>query len=279
MNKRLKKYLPILIRKQLNLLFFFSRKKALKKAFNLSCTPGKGKILPEQEYFLEEAEDETIIINDLEIQTYRWSGTGETVLLVHGWESNTYRWNRLIKKLQKAQYNVIAFDAPAHGNSSGKIFNIPLHADCLEKIVKLYRPNHIIGHSVGGMTTIFYQHKFQNKELEKLVILAPPSELSAIMDTYKKTLGLSDRFMTALDQFHYEKFGYHFNDFSMAEFVKKINTTGLLIHDWHDDIAPYTAAEAINKAWKNATFITTENYGHSLFFDEVDNMIVDFLKD
>ncbi|KAA1247170.1 alpha/beta hydrolase [Aquimarina sp. RZ0] len=279
MKKIVKKYAPIIVGKRLQFLFFFNKKKALHKAYILFSTPLKGKVLPDQEYFLEEAEDEVILIKDNHIQTYRWANMGETVLMVHGWDSNTHRWKTLIQKLHQLNYNIIAFDAPAQGNSTGKTLTVPLYAECLQKMVELYRPNHIIGHSVGGMTTIFHQHTYPNIEIEKLVVLAPPTELATIMEGYQETLKLPDRFMKALSQYFKDKFGFYFEEFSMAEFAKSIHQPGLLIHDKYDTIAPYEGAEVISSHWKDIKFITTENFGHSLFFDEVDDMIIDFLKD
>ncbi len=279
MREKFQKYLPLIIGKQLQFLFFFSRKKALAKAYILFCTPRKGRILPEQEYFLEEAEDEIILIDDAQIQTYRWPNMGETILMVHGWESNTHRWRTLIQKLHEKNFNVVAFDAPAHGNSSGKILNVPLYTKCLQKIVELYRPNHILGHSVGGTATIFHQYTYPNQEIEKLIILAPPSELSRIMKGYQEILKLSPKFMNALNQHFKDKHGFYFEEFSAALFAKKLTKKGLLIHDKHDDVAPHTEAEDISKNWNDVQFITTEDFGHSLFFDEVDDMILDFLKD
>lgn len=279
MKEKFEKYLPVLIGRYFRFLFFFFPKKAVNRAYILFCTPRKGKTLPEQEDFLEEAADEIILVNDLEIQTYRWGNMGETILMIHGWESNTHRWKRIINKLHKKGYNVIAFDAPAHGNSSGKILNVPLYTQCLQKVIELYRPNHILGHSVGGMTTIYHQSIYPNQEIEKLIILAPPSELSRIMKGYQRILKLSPKFMEALDQFFKEKHGFYFKEFSASDFAKKLSHNGLLIHDKYDDIAPYQEAEAIGKNWSNANFITTENYGHSLFFEEVDAMIINFLAD
>ncbi|WP_378183221.1 alpha/beta hydrolase [Aquimarina sp. SS2-1] len=279
MKETLKKYIPMLIGKQLLFLFFFNKKKALHKAFILFSTPLKGKVLPDQEYFLEEAEDEVISVNGSYLQTYRWANMGETILMVHGWESNSHRWKTLIEKLHQQNYNIIAFDAPGHGNSSGKRFNVPFYTECLQKMVELYRPNYIIGHSVGGMTTIFHQYKFPNPEIAKLVVLAPPTELEVIMKNYQNTLKLSDKFMKALSQYFKDKFGFHFEEFSVAEFAKNLNHSGLLIHDKYDDIAPYSGAQKIQKNWSNVKFITTEDFGHSLFFDEVDDMIIEFLKE
>ncbi|MHA7059968.1 alpha/beta hydrolase [Aquimarina sp. M1] len=279
MKETLTKYLPILIGKRLTLLFFFHKKKALHKAFILFSTPLKGRVLLDQEYFLEEAEDEVVTVNESYLQTYRWANMGETVLMVHGWESNSHRWKTFIEKLHQQNYNVIAFDAPAHGNSSGKTFNVPLYTECLQKMVELYRPNYIVGHSVGGMTTIFHQFKFPNPEIQKLVVLAPPTELSVIMKDYQNTLKLSNKFMSALSQYFKDTFGFHFEEFSVAEFAKNLTHQGLLIHDKYDDIAPFSGAEKIHKNWSKAKFIATENFGHSLFFDEVDDMIIHFLKE
>ncbi|WP_148783507.1 alpha/beta hydrolase [Aquimarina intermedia] len=278
MNNKIKEYMPILIGKQLKLLFKIAPTRALQKAFLLFCTPRKGQVTPDQMDFLDAAEDEVVAVDDLLLQTYRWKGSEETILLVHGWESNTHRWKGLIQVLQKHKYNIIAFDAPAHGYSSGNILNVPLYAECLKKVADLYRPNHIIGHSVGGMCTAFYQHTYQNPELDKLILLAPPSELSIIMNGYQKTLQLTDAFMNALDSYFKAQFGYSFEEFSIAKFSQKIKNSGLLIHDKYDDIAPYAAATAIDANWTNGTLMTTENYGHSLFYNEVDERIVDFLN-
>lgn len=279
MKKSKKQRIQHLVGGYLKFLFFFRPKRALQKAYNLFCTPRKGKIQPEQEDFLDQADDEVVVVDDIELQTYRWSNTGEVVLLVHGWESNSYRWRFLIKKLQKEGYSVIAFDAPAHGYSTGKILNIPVYTKCLRKIINLYRPNHIIGHSVGAMSMIYHQYMHPNKELVKLVALAPPGELTKIMRNYKKTLNLSNKFMKALDYFFQDKHGFRFKEFSMASFVKEIDQKGLLIHDKYDEIVSYDEALKIKDNWKDIRFETTEKLGHSLIDDKVDNMIIDFLKD
>ena len=278
MREKFKKYAPLLIGKYLQLLFFFSPKKALHKAYVLFCTPRKGKVLPEQEDFLDEAEDAVIAVEDIYVQSYRWANMGETILVVHGWESNTHRWKRIIQKLHQQGYNVVAFDAPAHGYSSGKILSVPFYTQCLQKMVELYRPDHIMGHSVGGMTTLYHQYIYPDQEINKLIILAPPSDLERIMGQFQGILRLSSKFMKALDDFFKNKYGFYFEEFSVSKFATSINKKGLLIHDKHDDIAPYNEAVAISQSWKGSQFITTENYGHSLFYEEVDDMIITFLK-
>ncbi|RZS91925.1 alpha/beta fold hydrolase [Aquimarina brevivitae] len=278
MRQTLKKYAPILLGKKLSAQFLIAPKKAIYKAFLLFSTPQKGRVTLEQSYFLEDAEDEVIPVKEVFVQTYRWPGNRETILLIHGWESNSHRWKALVEKLQQQNYTVIAFDAPAHGNSSGKILNVPLYAEALQKIIQLYRPNYTIAHSVGGMASIFNSFLYKNPEIEKKVILAPPAELSEIMANYQQMLRFSDKFLQRLNSFFKEQFGYHFEEFSMPTFAKEISTPALLIHDKFDDITPHQGTQKIHQNWENSKLVLTENFGHSLFFDEVDDMILDFLK-
>ena len=100
-------------------------------------------------------------------ETYNWDGEKETVLLLHGWESNSFRWRNLIGHLKREGYRVLAFDAPAHGHSSGSLFNVIRYTECTQTIVSRYNPDYIIGHSVGGMTAVYHQYRFPGNSLKK----------------------------------------------------------------------------------------------------------------
>lgn len=278
MKKIVNKYLPLAYGKYFNTLALFSKEKAAKKAFTLFCTPRKGKVLEHQKEFLENAKSSIIKVDDLELQTYHWKGDKETILLMHGWESNVFRWRNLVDHLKKENYNIIAFDAPAHGYSTGKILNVPIYSICAKKIIATYNPNYIIGHSVGGMTTMYNQYKNPDNSIEKMVSLGAPSELSEIMGHYQGLLKFNDTVMSSLDTFFEKTFNFHIDEFSVSKYAKNFTTKGLLIHDKLDLIAPYSAAERIHKNWSNSTLITTEGLGHSLHQEDVNHQIIDFLK-
>ena len=86
----------------LNLYALINPEKAAEKAFSIFSKVRKGKVLPHQKAYLERAKDKKIPLANNTIQTYRWSGEKETILLIHGWESNAWRWHKLIEKLQVA---------------------------------------------------------------------------------------------------------------------------------------------------------------------------------
>ncbi len=234
--------------------------------------------MPHQKEYLNGAKKERLRIAEHDIQTYRWPGAGDTVLLVHGWESNSFRWRNLIAKLKVADFHIIAFDAPGHGYSSGKKLHVPLYAEILRLIIKEFRPKHLVGHSVGGMTALYNEYYHPDPHIEKIVTVASPSEFYGIMDHFQNLLQFNGRVMQALDDYLFARFGFRIEEVSTSEFVRSNEKKGLLFHDRWDKITPYLASQRVSANWKGSRLISTEGLGHSMHQDEVNDVIVDFLK-
>jgi len=278
MTKILNRILPKIYGSYFNILALFSKEKAGKKAFELFCTPRKGKILPHQKGFLDSAKSEIIEADGVHFQAYHWPGVKDTVLLLHGWESNSFRWRNLIAFLKREEFDIIAVDAPAHGYSSSKIFNAPLYVKGIQPVVEKHKPRHIIAHSIGGMTALYFHHKYPDTGVEKIVTLGSPSEFSIISKSYKELLGLNKKVMVAMDTLFFSLFGFHMNDFSTVKFAEYFSTEGLLIHDELDKITPVSGSEKLHAGWKNSTLIKTKGLGHSLHQKKVSEKVIDFLK-
>jgi pimeloyl-ACP methyl ester carboxylesterase len=276
-KKIVNKYLPKIIGLRLSSLYLVNPDKALLKAYELFSSPRKGKVRPEQEVFLNKAKSTAIEHDSKTIQTYHWKGSGKTVILIHGWDSNTHRWKDLIEDLQKKDFNIVAFDAPAHGYSEGKLLNVLIYSKCLDQLLSLYQPEIVIGHSVGAMTVVYNQYLKHSIHVEKLVLLGAPSEMSEIMSDYKRVLNLNVKFMSSLEAFFKEKFSYTFSEFSIAEFAKGVQKDTLIIHDRYDKVAPVEAAKSIHKNLKDSILKITEGAGHSLNKSEIRDDILKFL--
>lgn len=279
MKKVITKFLPFAYGAYFNSLVHFAPEKVAKKAFDVFSTVRKGKVSAAQAPFLDIAKDKVHHVADYQIQAYHWIGNGPTVVLVHGWESNVWRWHKLIAKLQQADFNIIAFDAPAHGYSSGKLFHVPLYAEVLEKIIQYYRPQHLVGHSVGGMTALFHEYYYPGAAIDKIVTIGAPSEFHEIMAQYQAILGLNAKVMQAMDNHLFSRFGFHIREVSSARYVKTNTKKGVLFHDRSDNIAPYHASESVNAAWKGSRLFSTDGLGHSMHQDEVNDQLIAFLKE
>ena len=152
----------------INLISFVFPEKATQIAHGYFSEPRKGKLTKEKlPKTLQSAYSETIVHKDEIIQTYIWKGNETVILLIHGWESNSSRWKKMLPYLKKSGSTIIAIDGPAQGLSSGKEFTVTKYAEFIDIAAKKFKPNYIIGHSIGGKTSLYYQYKYQNPEYSK----------------------------------------------------------------------------------------------------------------
>lgn len=260
-----------------NLLSYVSKSYAANKALYLFTKPRKGRITEAQSDFLHTAFQEELAFEKYPVMAYRWLGKGQTILLVHGWESNAARWKPLILQLKEKGFNVIALDAPAHGNSGSRTFNALLYSEFIHVVASRFNPDIIIGHSVGGMASVFFQHKYQFKTIQKIILLGAPSEFTGVIKRYTDMLGYNQRITSKLEATIIERFGNHPESFSTAKYLETIDTKGLIIHDEDDKIIPYDDALLIKNSFKNSKLITTKGLGHSLNHESVTTHIHEFI--
>lgn len=260
-----------------NLLSYLSNDYAANKALKLFTTPRKGRVKEKQADFLGTAFKEELTYNKLPIMTYRWLGNKDTILLVHGWESNAARWKKLIKKLHASGYSVVALDAPAHGRSGGNQFNAILYAEFIAVVAKRFSPKIVIGHSVGGMSTVFFQQKYQFNTIEKLVLLGSPSEFTDVIARYTTMLGYNQRITQRIYSIVIERYGKSADEFSTSKSITELNQKSLIIHDQEDKIIPYSDAVRIHEYAKQGQLITTTGFGHSLNNETISSYIENFI--
>jgi pimeloyl-ACP methyl ester carboxylesterase len=277
-RKIIQSFLPKLIGLRLMALYKIKPGKAIHKAFKLFCTPRAGFVKANQKNFLNANKSELLAFKKIKIQTYHWKGKGPKVLLLHGWDSHSFRWKDMVNHLKIKNYDITAFDAPAHGYSEGNLLNVPIYNEVLNMMLEKYQPEILIGHSMGGMTAVFNQHEIPNTNINKMILLGAPSDLKRIMDGFQKILGLSNKFMKVTENYFKERYGYNFAEFSTQEFAKDLKIDTLIIHDKYDKIVPYNEAEHIHKSLKFSELMITEGAGHSLHQVKIYKRVLNFLE-
>ncbi|WP_369999630.1 alpha/beta fold hydrolase [Winogradskyella sp.] len=267
------------IGKALNATSLISSKYATKKAIHLFATPRKGRYTEDQKKVIASALFEEFTYDGMDIATYRWHGKGKTILLLHGWESNVSRWNYILEDLKAEGYNIIALDGPAHGRSGGKLFNAVLYSEYINVVAKKFQPEVIIGHSVGGMASVFFMHNYGLASVKKLVLLGAPAHFTGVFARYKSMMGYNRRISKGIDNLVLERYGKPVDYFSAANFTESIEAKGLIIHDKIDRIIPFEDALLLAKRYKNAKLIKTEGFGHSLKDASLTPKIIGFIND
>ena len=262
----------------INLVSLFHPEKAKHIAYTLFSQPRKGKIkngnLPKT---LQSAEQETLTYDGENFQVYTWKGSEEIILLLHGWESNASRWKKLLQHLKPLGKTIIAIDAPAHGQSTGKEFNAPRYAEFIHVLLQKYQPKRLIGHSIGGAAIAFYLNKYPNDHIDKIVLLGAPSSFKKISDNFINLLSLNKKVQNRLEQYYHQKFNIHINDFAGHLFAQNFTQKAIIAHDADDAVIKVEEGRQYAAAWKNAIYIETQGLGHSMHDKALYQQIAEFV--
>ena len=247
----------------LNLVSYISISLGSKWALDLFSNPLKGRITKPYP-ILEMAKKVTLYFQDIDIATYNWEGTGNTVLLAHGWESNSGRWKNTINSLKENNFNIICLDAPAHGASGSKSFNAVLYSKFIAVVCERFKPSILIGHSVGCMAISFFLKNSNYNNCEKLVFLGSPAGFSGIFKNYIYFMGYNKRLICGMELKIKERFGFPSSHFNTSKFIEGMDIETLIIHDKNDPVIPYSDALEIKSSLKNCELFTTNGLGHGL---------------
>ena len=99
-------------------------------------------------------------------------GTGEPLVLIHGWGTNSNVWNNIEVDLSK-YFKLIMINLPGMGGcKSNNDYVMRAIVDSLNKII----PNNttLLGWSLGGQIAIAYQRKFPKKIKHLILVSSTP---------------------------------------------------------------------------------------------------------
>ncbi len=248
-----------------------------KIVFAVFKIPKKKKSNPSRQLFIQNSEASSFNHKGLRIAYFRWRGSGEKILLLHGWGSDSGRWKIFVPLLQEAGYDIHAIDAPAHGKSGGKFFTPKEYAEAISSYIDNNKIVILIGHSAGAYTTIYYSSNFTH-QLNKLVALAPTFDLNDVIIGMKEMLKLNDQSISLLKEEFQNVYGAPIENFRADVLAKNISTDALLIHDEDDDILPVNGSKILASTWDTVEYIQTSKLGHGLNNKKLYMRIINFLK-
>jgi pimeloyl-ACP methyl ester carboxylesterase len=269
------------IRTKFTLLSSISKKKAAKQAFDLFCTPLKRNKKPLPKIF-EEAEKLHLTINGVSVKGWRWNHpAGKKMLIVHGFESSVTNFDRYIKPLTRKGYEVLAFDAPAHGRSGGKTITAPLYKEMLKLVNREYGPiQSFMAHSFGGLALSLAVEDISHTTDYKMVLIAPATETPTAIDSFFALLRLDPAVRTEFEKIIIRNGGVSSKWYSIKRAMRNIRAQTLWIHDEDDDTTPISDALKVKaENYSNIKFVFTKGLGHRRIYrdNNVTKAIIDFL--
>lgn len=201
-------------------------------------------------------------VND-RIAILRW-GLREApiVLLVHGWAGRGTQLGFLVEPLLALGYQVVAMDAPAHGDSRGRRVNASIFAEAIVSVQKDIGPfAAVCAHSFGAAALVLAMSR--GLKTGKAVCVAAPSEVLWIVHAFSKRMGLSPWAVRAFKRKIEAWAGVRLEEVSITKIGPSLaNVPALIVHDPEDPDVPFENAEEYTEYWKGSRLLVLEGVGH-----------------
>ena len=250
-------------------------------AFDLFCTPQRRNVKPLPKIF-EAAEKLHFKLDGNTVNGWRWNHPAERkVLILHGYESSVTNFDRYIRPFIKKGYEVLAFDAPAHGRSGGKKINAPFYKRMIQEIHKKYGPvQSYMAHSFGGLAVSLALEEISHTTDYRLVLIAPATETTTAIDSFFKFLKLEPAVRVEFEKVIIKAGGVSSEWYSIKRAMKHIKAKVLWFQDEDDEVTPMSDVLKVKaENYPGIEFVITKGLGHRRIYrdNKVTKSIVDFL--
>jgi pimeloyl-ACP methyl ester carboxylesterase len=193
------------------------------------------------------------------IEYYSWGNTPKRVLCVHGWGGKATQFFGFVPALLQADFQVLAFDAPAHGRSSGIFASGPAFANAASVLAAKFGPlEGVIAHSIGGAATIVALT--QSMKARRVVLLAPMAFVMPSLESFARQRNLPSEVTAELFRLFREK--YPDRILNLPTLVDPFRFPALIIHDPEDPDVPFSDGKAIADRWNEATLLAIPKVAH-----------------
>ncbi len=239
-----------------------------------------------------------IVIDGINIQ-YEQQGTGQDVLVLHGWGASIQTMRPVIDAL-KVRYRVTALDFPGHGGSGAppETYGVPEYTELTRLFLQQLgiKKTHIICHSFGGRVTILLAS--QHPELVDKIVFTDAAGLrkkrtlkqqfkvytfkaakrlnrgrffnkvllvfGVDVDKRVKNAGSAD-YRVLSDSM--KKVFVRVVNLDLKDHLKSIKSPSLLIWGENDQDTPLSFAKTMEKEIPDAGLVVFEGAGHYAFLD------------
>lgn len=259
-----------------------SKRKAAEQVIELFSTPYM-KTKKRWPTIFDVSEPIVFKLNNQRVKGYRWNkNQPHKILILHGFGSAAHKFHQYVAPLVKKGYEVLAFDAPAHGSSEGDTVNALQYKQMIENIIAWYGPiNGFMAHSFGGIALSLALEQNLPDENTRIVFIAPATETVSAVDQAFKMLHLNDKGVRKeFENLIIKQTGHPIEWYSMNRAVQNIPCKILWIHDEEDYVTPIIDIMPLkNKKLPNIEFLITKGLGHRRIYHDtrVKNTIIDFL--
>ncbi len=193
------------------------------------------------------------------IHAWSW-GSGPVILLVHGWEGRGSQLGAFVDPLVRAGFRVVAFDAPAHGDSGGDQASLFTFVDAVHTVARAVGGvDTAIAHSMGGAAVLTALNS--GLEMKRVVFLAP-ADASQAIGRFASTVGMPRVVQERLEEIVETRHGAPIDTIRGETLAAELDIPALVFHDETDRFVPFSDSVSISGAWPGAVLRPTQGLGH-----------------
>lgn len=225
-----------------------------------------------------------LALSGADVVVYDWGRGDDVVVLAHGWDGRASQFAALVRELLAAGFRVVAFDAPAHGDSPARGSYLIDWIDVFAALQQRYgRFRGIVGHSFGGLGALLSASG--GLAVGRVVTVAAPADADLLLTQFQSILGHDDRTAAALRRrFATRYFPGEADPFARLSAVRRPlpeDMPLLAVHDEGDRVVPFAELARIAAANSGARTIATRGLGHNrvLVSDEFLDAVPAFLAE
>ncbi len=248
--------------------------------FQMARRPPRRRIDAASRAALADAARFSVVLNDHAIQVYSW-GAGPIALCVHGWGGRAAQMTPFVAPLLRAGYRVVAFDAPAHGASAGKVSDPIAFIRAIDAVLQSVGPVKVaIGHSLGAAAALLATREGSLRP-DRLVLLGGYAHFDLVLHKLQALFAVS---RPVLERAINRWFGQHEHPadsdrLSPLDALRLLECPTLILHDHDDEVVPVSHAEQLFAAARAGAILRTRGLGHhSILNDEVARWCAEFVN-
>lgn len=235
------------------------------KAYQAFFTPQKYETKPSEQAVLARGKTDRLPYAGGDLAATSWGPRqAPAVLLMHGWGGARAQMTGFVDPLLAAGYRAVAYDQPAHGDSSGEMTNLLEIAPTLD-VVREQAGDFaaIVAHSFGTLVASYALVRRGFAPPARLVYFGALNRLMDSLPRFQALARLPDEVVAGLRDRIYENFGKdRLEAITNESLAAQVQIPALMFHDTGDKITPIEDSRAIARAWKTAELVETEGLGH-----------------
>lgn len=224
----------------------------------------------------ERARRGAIPVGDERVVTYQWGDDDSpAVLLAHGWQLRASRMAALVTAFEGAGLRVLAFDAVAHGDSTGRHANVFQFVAALNRLAADVVASRgevvgVVGHSLGGLAAGLAVR--EGMPSPRWAAIGAPAGLTPTAQVFASMVGLPDRLVPDLLGAASRRFlGGDAAAWESGDLVTRPAPAGagaLFVRDVDDVMGLPGDARRLHAAHPGSELLVTAGLGHNRVLDD-----------